>query len=144
MLKNGLSEIGDSETVERAAAFVTKAGGAVAELPPVAAVLARAAEARGERSASRSPLTVVLPLGGLLLATVAGTFAWRNRDRVLQVAGDALAGVKGAIGRLTAGNGGDAEAADAWSAPTAEQSDPWPAPTAEQSDPWPALVGSPA
>lgn len=127
MLKNGLSDIGDNDTVERAAAFVTKAGGAVAELAPVAAVLARAAEARGERSASRSPLTFVLSVGGVLLATVGGAFAWRNRDRVREVAVNALAGVKGAFGRLTAGDGGDAETADTWLPSTVEQSDPWPA-----------------
>lgn len=130
MLKNGLNEIGDSDTVERAAAFVTKAGGAVAELAPVAAVLARAAEARGERSAWRSPLTFVLSVGGLLLATVGGAFAWRNRDRVREAAGDAVAGVKGAVDRLTSGNGGDAETADAWTSATAEPSDRWTVPAA--------------
>lgn len=126
MLKNGLIEIGDGNTVERAATFVAKAGDAVADLAPVAAVLARTAEARGERS--RSPLALVMPLGGLLLAILGATFAWRNRDRVIEVAASAVARVEGALGRLTSGNGGDAEPSDAWPASTAEPSDAWPAP----------------
>lgn len=75
------------------------AGAALAALGPALARGGQAIRDRREQS-SRMPGLAVIPVVGGLLA-VLGAIMWRNRERVLEIAGDALAMTEEAAGDVT-------------------------------------------
>lgn len=87
-------------------ALVPIAGAAVAVLGPALAVGGRALRERRGASERRRGLLVV-PVVGSLLAFV-GALAWRNRERVLEIAGEGIATAEQVAGALTGRLAGDA------------------------------------
>lgn len=81
------------------------AGAALAGLGPALALGGKAIRDRREQS-SRMPGLAVIPVVGGLLA-ILGAVIWRNRERVLEIAGDTLATAEemagDVAGRLTGG-----------------------------------------
>lgn len=78
------------------------AGAALAALGPALVLGGQAIRDRREQSLRMPGLAVIPVVGGLL--AVLGAVMWRNRERVLEIAGDALATAEeaagGVIGRL--------------------------------------------
>lgn len=86
--------------------LVPVAGAALAALGPALALGGKAIRDRRERS-SRMPGLAVIPVVGGLLALI-GALAWRNRERVLEIAGDAVATAEEVAGNLGGRLTGDA------------------------------------
>jgi hypothetical protein len=86
-------------------ALVPIVGAAVAALGPALAVGGRALRERRDASERRRGLLVV-PVVGSLLAVV-GALAWRNRERVLEMAGEGIATAEQVAGELTGRLAGD-------------------------------------
>lgn len=75
------------------------AGVALATLGPALALGGKAIRDRREPSPRMPGLAIIPVVGGLL--AVLGAVMWRNRERVLEIAGDALATAEGVAGDLT-------------------------------------------
>jgi hypothetical protein len=74
------------------------AGAALAALGSALALGGKAIRDRREQS-SRKPGLAVIPIGGLL--AIIGAIAWRNRERVLEIAGEAVATAESLAARVT-------------------------------------------
>jgi hypothetical protein len=73
--------------------------GALAAIGPALALGGKALSDRREQS-SRKPGLAIIPVVGGLLAII-GALAWRNRERVLEIAGQAVATAESLAARVT-------------------------------------------
>lgn len=78
--------------------LVPVVGAALAALGPALALGGKAIRDRREQSSRMPGLAVIPVVGGLL--TVLAAVVWRNRERVLEVAGDAVATTEQVAGDL--------------------------------------------